>query len=81
VYWGDLPGLSSVPGSNPAQIDPFQPGDKVLGLTATLDYALWKNVISRLEYRWDHDLTDQKRFGAGTKDNDHLLALNVIYKF
>ena len=24
------------------------------GLTATLDYRLWENVSTRLEYRWDH---------------------------
>lgn len=77
VHWGDLPGLSS----NTEEGDPFSPGDEVLSLTATIDYSLWKNVISRFEYRWDHDLQDQKHFGAGTKDNDHLLALNVIYKF
>jgi hypothetical protein len=76
VHWGDLPGVSSDGG-----VDPFSPGDEVLGLTATLDYSLWKNVVSRLEYRWDHDLKDDKHFGNGTKDNDHLLALNVIYKF
>jgi hypothetical protein len=76
VHWGDLPGLSSDNG-----IDPFQPGSEVLGITATLDYSLWKNVVSRLEYRWDHDLKADKHFGAGTKDNDNLVALNVIYKF
>jgi hypothetical protein len=28
---------------------------KFVGLTATLDYLLWENVLSRLEFRWDHD--------------------------
>jgi hypothetical protein len=76
VHWGDLAGVSSDGGT-----DPFSPGDEVLGVTATLDYALWKSVISRLEYRWDHDLENDNHFGAGTRDNDHLVALNVIYKF
>jgi len=26
-------------------------------------------------------LKNDNRFGGGTRDNDHLLALNVIYKF
>lgn len=30
-------------------------GEKFLGVTATADYSLWANVISRLEFRWDHD--------------------------
>jgi hypothetical protein len=62
---------------------PFSPGDEFLGVTATLDYALWQNVITRLEYRWDHDLGQNggQHFGQGTRDNDHLVALNVIYKF
>jgi hypothetical protein len=31
--------------------------DKVLSLTLDLQYDLWKNVLSRLEVRWDHSLT------------------------
>ncbi|HYG35533.1 MAG TPA: outer membrane beta-barrel protein, partial [Clostridia bacterium] len=27
---------------------------KVVAATATLQYDLWKNVLSRLEFRWDH---------------------------
>src|SRR5205085_2313272 len=27
---------------------------KVLALTETIQYDLWKNVLSRLEIRWDH---------------------------
>lgn len=64
----------------------FAPGDTFLTTTLTLDYALWKNVISRGEIRWDHDLgaNGGQHFGgfpAGGQDNDFLLALNVIYKF
>ncbi len=60
--------------------------DKVLTLTATLQYDLWKNVLSRLELRWDHDLTDTGMYGGtttgtGTMDNAWMLAANVIYKF
>ena len=28
-----------------------------MSYTATVQYDLWKNVLSRLEIRWDHDLT------------------------
>src|SRR6185369_6900281 len=31
--------------------------DKVMTLTGTVQYDLWKNVLSRLEVRWDHSLT------------------------
>ncbi|PWU15073.1 MAG: hypothetical protein C5B50_16120 [Verrucomicrobia bacterium] len=65
--------------------------DETLALTATAQYDLWKNVISRLELRWDHSLNDENVFGgSGTSDgapnapsagNAWMLALNVIYKF
>lgn len=60
---------------------------KILALTATVQYDLWKNVISRLELRWDHSLTDTPIFGGSdalgrpTMDNAWMLAANVIYKF
>jgi hypothetical protein len=54
-------------------------------LTATVQYNLWANVISRVELRWDHvehsnafDLTPQ---GAVAHDNAVMLALNLIYQF
>jgi len=59
--------------------------DRSLALTATAQYDLWKNVISRLELRWDHSLSGQKTWG-GTGDepsrrNEFMAAANVIYKF
>ncbi len=61
--------------------------DQVMAATATVDYSLWANVISRLELRWDHDLSQKTdgslfdtRAGGGAK-NLYTLALNVIYKF
>lgn len=59
---------------------------KLLGLTGTIDYSLWANVISRVEVRWDHSLTDDKPYGGtaaapGGEKNVVTLALNVIYKF
>jgi hypothetical protein len=64
---------------------------EVLALTGTIQYDLWKNVISRLEVRWDHSLLDNGLFGpnSGTAlglpapalDNAVLIAANIIYKF
>jgi hypothetical protein len=58
----------------------------ILALTGTVQYDLWKNVISRLELRWDHSPTGQDIFGgttAGspTQGNALMLAGNIIYKF
>jgi len=60
---------------------------KAFGLTETVQYDLWKNVISRLEFRWDHSASGQEAYG-GTTDgsapslkNAFLVAANVIYKF
>lgn len=60
--------------------------DRVLTVTATAQYDLWKNVISRLELRWDHDLTGNGLYGgtsegSGDMVNAWMLAANVIYKF
>ena len=46
------------------------------GITTTLDYQLWSNVISRLEYRWDYTNPAVN----GRRDN-HGLHLNLIYEF
>jgi putative OmpL-like beta-barrel porin-2 len=67
--------------------------DKVLALTATAQYDLWKNVISRLEIRWDHSLSGEGTWGSaatdpdtgilgqGTLRNEVMIAANLIYKF
>jgi hypothetical protein len=60
--------------------------DKVLALTATAQYDLWKNVISRLELRWDHSLSGDDAFGGSTAGapslkNAWMLAANIIYRF
>lgn len=68
---------------------------EVFALTATVQYDLWKNVISRLELRWDHSLnghlfggeSEYVDDGTGTYSssahlkNAWMLAANVIYKF
>ncbi len=56
------------------------PRNEVAAWTFTTDYSLWANVVTRAEFRWDHDLANQRPFGVN--DNNALsLALNVIYKF
>jgi hypothetical protein len=53
--------------------------------TATVQYQVWANLLSRLEFRWDHVSTDT--FGgtadgaAPYKKSDFLLALNLVYQF
>jgi hypothetical protein len=65
--------------------------NELFGVTGTIDYALWANVITRAEIRWDTALTGgspsaagvtggAKPFGVDDK-NALSLALNVIYKF
>jgi hypothetical protein len=57
-------------------------------VTATVQYNLWANVMTRGEFGWDH--VDARDFGADSspgfggdtfRKNDFLLALNVIYQF
>ena len=66
---------------------------KVVALTGTIQYDLWKNVLSRLEVRWDHQADGNGRaYGAtapaagtpaqtGSRRNSVLIAGNIIYKF
>jgi hypothetical protein len=60
-------------------------GIRFWALTGTAQYDLWKNVLSRVELRWDHS-EHGKPFGgtaAGGPDRENafMLAGNVIYKF
>ncbi len=69
---------------------------KVLAATLTAQYDLWKNVISRAEFRWDHQagsLTEGSSAAAygnskfteggvsGGLYNSYELIANIIYKF
>ena len=70
-------------------LDPalFVPND-LYAITLTAQYDLWKNVLSRLEFRWDH-AEHGDAFGApntadptvGNRASAFLLAANIIYKF
>ena len=60
--------------------------DRLFSYTLTVDYALWANVISRAEFRWDHSLSGDRPYGgtvAGTPRDKNAVSLgmNVIYQF
>lgn len=61
--------------------------NELLSLTVTADYSLWKNVISRVEFRADRALTGGQPFGldpatGGPNDREALsLTGNLIYQF
>lgn len=66
---------------------PFGRADSIYAVTATAQYDLWKNVLTRVEFRWDH-VEHGLAFGAAdpttgapTRSNAFMLAANVIYKF
>ena len=79
--WGTQPAPLGTPGGD----------SELFGVTATLQYDLWKNVISRLELIWDHQAGDNDMAGfggdlekgetSGGNRNNYTLALNLIYKF
>jgi len=54
---------------------------RLLGETFTVDYALWANVVTRGELRWDHSLTAQRMFGDGNQRDAVSLTLDVVYRF
>ena len=85
-YVKDSIGLFSMHDPATGAIDPATSSDRLMAFTATAQYDLWKNVISRIELRWDHSLTDHPTFGgteagAPTLANSWLLAANIVYKF
>ena len=61
----------------------FLPGraeDKMIGETFTLDYALWSNVLTRGEFRWDRSVDGGANPFDGQK-NDLSLTASIVYKF
>ena len=62
--------------------------EEAFALTETVQYDLWKNVMSRLEFRWDHSLDGVSAYGGSSVANPgpslknaFLVAANIIYKF
>lgn len=60
---------------------------RIVALTGTVQYDLWKNVLSRLEFRWDHAAGGGPAYGNAdatglpTKKNSYILLANIVYKF
>ena len=56
---------------------------EVFATTATLQYDLWANVLSRLEFRWDHSADGSEPYGetGSTDKNNYILLANIAYKF
>ncbi len=74
----------------PGAFPETDPENKLFGLTTTLDYSIWENVVTRLEFRWDHDMTAQHSSGFGDNNigpfgeddrNAYSIAFNIVYKF
>jgi hypothetical protein len=91
-FWESRTSSSApITGSFPNALEP----SKVFALTETVQYDLWKNVLSRLEVRWDHQAGSLVGGGQGgawggnaynpasqvTKRNWYDVVANVIYKF
>ena len=59
--------------------------ERLFELTYTVQYDLWKNVLSRAEVRWDHASNGQffggSVAGAPNRRNSILFAANLVYKF
>jgi hypothetical protein len=89
---GDIdnpPALAGLPG-------PIAPGtlggdllnNGIYAVTLTAQYDLWKNVLSRLEFRWDHSEhgrafggVDEATGVGPNRENAYMFAANIIYKF
>jgi hypothetical protein len=61
-------------------------GSDIFAMTGTIQYDLWRNVLSRLEIRWDHNASGNESFagetlGAPDMKNYYTIAANLIYKF
>jgi hypothetical protein len=63
------------------------PVDELYEMTYTVDYKVWDNLLTRLEYRYDRanetsDLLDRNGpFDQGTEDDQSTVGLSAIYLF
>jgi hypothetical protein len=85
-------GIVTTTPASPNPLNFWYAGHYAEEVTATVQYQLWANVLSRVEFRWDH--VGGNAFGYGQvvtggattiglpmKENDFMLALNLIYQF
>ena len=63
-------------GSNP--FNSLGRGEEV---TATIEYNLWANMLTRVEFRWDHAEFTRPYSNSEEGANALLLAFNAVYKF
>ncbi|MFM7215971.1 MAG: outer membrane beta-barrel protein [Verrucomicrobiota bacterium] len=66
------------------EIDGYTVGsrERLLGLTGTLEYQLWDNVVSRLEALWNRNLIGTGNSGPFNGNNNSVLLMaNIAYKF
>jgi hypothetical protein len=87
-YASHTPGFLNATGAGLGSPQTLIFPNKVFALTGTVQYDLWKNVLSRIEARWDHDATGGGSYGgdvnagtAGSLKNHFMLVANLIYKF
>jgi hypothetical protein len=71
-----------------ARVDtPVSGHEDIVAFTGTVQYDLWKNVLTRLEFRWDRSVAGPPIFGGDTPGlpaslrNAFMLAGNIVYKF
>ena len=74
----DLPGSDEYNNSNAYFWTTDGRGEDI---TATISYNLWANVISRVEFRWDHIDSGTAFSNTGGDANAFLVAANFIYTF
>ncbi|HQC42031.1 MAG TPA: outer membrane beta-barrel protein [Verrucomicrobiota bacterium] len=56
--------------------------DEYLSNTFTVSYKLWENVITRAEFRWDHDLSGDKNMADDwDRKNAFGITGNIVYVF
>jgi hypothetical protein len=71
---------------------PLLGASRVFAVTGTVQYDLWKNVLSRIEFRWDHAADGSDAYGGtpvagstapvpGTRQNSYILLADISYKF
>jgi hypothetical protein len=76
-----------VPAPAPLGTKPLLGATKVFETTATLQYDLWANVLSRIEFRWDHSASGTPAYGGTnpgdlpSRKNSYILLANIAYKF
>jgi hypothetical protein len=71
---------------------PLLGATRVCAVTGTIQYDLWKNVLSRIEFRWDHAADGSEAYGGtpvpgstapvpGTRKNSFILFADIAYRF